>query len=146
MNTESNSERQTGCPPSGGAREPISEESIGLLVDRFYTKVRKDPEIGPIFNEAVENWDAHLSLLRDFWSTVLLGTARYKGNPLLAHFPLPVAENHFERWLALFGETAHEVLIPEDADRIVAKAENIAGNFRRVLAYREEPEMPQRSA
>lgn len=127
-------------------KQPISEESIALLVDRFYAKVRDDGEIGPIFNEAIENWDAHLSLLRDFWSTVLLGSATYKGNPLLAHFPLPIVTNHFERWLTLFGETANEVLIPEDAARVVGKAQNIAGNFRRVLAYKDQVEMSQQSA
>ena len=127
------------------AKRPINEESIGLLVDRFYAKVREDSEIGPIFNEAIENWDAHLSLLRDFWSTVLLGTATYKGNPLLAHFPLPIIANHFERWLSLFEETANEVLLPQDAALVVGKAQNIAGNFRRVLAYRDQQEMPQPS-
>ena len=124
--------------PQPTSTEPIHEESIARLVDTFYAKVRKDPELGPIFNSAVENWDAHLELLRDFWSTVLLGTARYKGNPLLAHFPLAVTEVHFQRWLALFTETAKEVLEPRQAALVAEKAQNIAANFRRVLAYRDQ--------
>ncbi len=68
----------------------ITEAEIASLVDRFYGKARADAEIGPIFNHAVQNWDAHLALLKDFWSTVLLTTGRYKGNPLLAHFRLPI--------------------------------------------------------
>ena len=64
---------------------PITETEIASLVERFYAKVRLDPEIGPVFNDEVENWDAHLALLKDFWSTVLLTTGRYKGNPLFAH-------------------------------------------------------------
>lgn len=63
---------------------PITEQEIALLIDRFYAKVRVDPEIGSIVNDAVQNWEAHLALLKDFWSTVLLATGRYKGNPLLA--------------------------------------------------------------
>src|SRR5947209_20629106 len=120
---EGNGERQ-----QRGAGEPVSvgdqrirEESIARLVNCFYAKVRKDPDIGPIFNEAVENWDAHLALVRDFWSTVLRGTARYKGNPLVAHFPLELAEGHFQRWLGLFSETAGEVLRPEEAAFVVGK-------------------------
>jgi len=50
---------------------PITETEIASLVERFYAKVRLDPEIGPVFNDAVENWDAHLALLKDFWSTVV---------------------------------------------------------------------------
>lgn len=123
--------------------DPISEESIARLVDGFYARVRLDPELGPIFNHAVENWDAHLGLLRDFWSTVLLGTARYKGNPLLAHFPLEVTEVHFERWLALFSQAAREILRPEEAAFVAAKAQNIAANIRRVLAYRDQQLAPE---
>jgi hemoglobin len=48
------------------AATPITEQEIALLVDRFYDKVHVDPEIGPVFNDAVQNWDAHLALLKDF--------------------------------------------------------------------------------
>jgi hemoglobin len=76
----------------------ITEAEIASLVDRFYAKVHVDPEIGPVFNDAIHNWNAPLALLKDFCSTVLLATGRYKGNPLLAHFPLPIEENYFARW------------------------------------------------
>jgi hemoglobin len=112
----------------------ITESQIAGLVERFYAKVRMDSEIGPIFESAIENWDAHLSLLKDFWSTVLLTTGRYKGNPLLAHFPLPITEEHFARWLMLFSETASEEMPPAQAAIVARKAELIAMNMRRVLA------------
>jgi len=101
---------------------PITEQGIALLVDSFYAKVRVDPEIGPVFNDAVQNWDAHLALLKDFWSTVLLTTGRYKGNPLLAHFRLPIEERYFARWLTLFSETANEVLTAPHAEVVAQKA------------------------
>jgi hemoglobin len=113
---------------------PITETEIASLVDRFYAKVRVDPEIGPVFNNAVENWDAHLALLKDFWSTVLLTTGRYKGNPLLAHFPLPIEEGYFARWLALFAETAKEEMPASHAAIVIHKADRIAMNMQRVLA------------
>jgi hemoglobin len=116
--------------------KPITEEQIAALVDRFYAKVRVDSEIGPIFQGAVHNWDAHLGLLKDFWSTVLLTTGRYKGNPLLAHFPLSIEEQHFARWLTLFRETADEELSAPQAAIVARKAELIAMNMRRVLAQR----------
>jgi hemoglobin len=116
---------------------PITEAEIASLVERFYAKIRVDPEIGPVFNNAVQNWDAHLALLKDFWSTVLLTTGRYKGNPLLAHFHLPIEEKYFARWLTLFSETANEVMPASKATSIMHKADRIAMNMRRVLASRQ---------
>jgi hemoglobin len=117
-------------------KTPITEREIASLVERFYAKVRVDSEIGAVFNDAVQNWDAHLALLKDFWSTVLLTTGRYKGNPLLAHFPLPIEERYFARWLTLFSETANEVMPASQAALIVRKADLIAMNMKRVLASR----------
>jgi hemoglobin len=114
----------------------ITETEIASIVERFYAKVRVDPVIGPVFNEAVQNWDVHLALLKDFWSTVLLTTGRYKGNPLLAHFPLPIKERYFARWLELFSETAKEVVPAAHAAIIMRKADLIAMNMKRVLATR----------
>jgi hemoglobin len=119
--------------------KPITEAEIASLVERFYAKVRVDPEIGPIFNDAVQNWDAHLALLKDFWSTVLLTTGRYKGNPLLAHFRLPIEERYFARWLTLFSETANEVMTASQARIILEKADLIAMNMKRILASRQWP-------
>src|ERR1700723_2055705 len=121
---------------SMNAPKPITETEIASIVERFYGKVRVDSEIGPVFHDAVQNWDAHLALLKDFWSTVLLTTGRYKGNPLLAHFPLPIEERYFARWLKLFSETAHEVVPASQAAIIMRKADLIAMNMKRVLASR----------
>lgn len=116
---------------------PISETEIAVLVENFYAKVRKDPEIGPIFNNAIADWDEHLSLLKDFWSTVLLATGRYKGRPMMAHLPLPIEVKHFDRWLALFEETADEVLPPALASMVVDKAEHIAGSLKLGLSAKD---------
>src|SRR5438067_6939789 len=89
--------------------EQIPAEEICELVDRFYAKVRLDPEIGPIFNATIDDWPAHLSLLKNFWSTVLLMDRSYKGDPLSKHLPLMLDPPHFARWLELFEETAREV-------------------------------------
>ena len=117
----------------------ITEAEIASLVDRFYAKVREDDEIGPLFNQEVQNWDAHLALLKDFWSTVLLGTGRYKGNPLVAHFRLPIEERYFGRWLALFTETASEEMSTPHAAIAAHKAHLIAGNIKRVLTSQRSP-------
>jgi hemoglobin len=117
--------------------QKITEQEISTLVDRFYAKVRLDPEIGPIFNETVEDWPTHLALLKNFWSTVMLTTGRYKGDPMMTHLQLRFEPGHFSRWLALFAETANEVMSPAIAATIIAKSERIAGNFKAGLAYQK---------
>jgi hemoglobin len=117
------------------SEQKITEEEISNLVDRFYSKVQLDPEIGPIFNEKIEDWPTHLALLKSFWSTVMLTTGRYKGDPMMTHLQLPLEPSHFNRWLALFAETAKEVMDPTHAALIIAKSERIASNFKAGLAY-----------
>lgn len=119
------------------SKQKVTEEEISILVDRFYAKVQEDPEIGPIFNEKIQDWPAHLALLKNFWSTVMLTTGRYKGDPMMTHLQLPLEPNHFQRWLSLFAETAQEVMSPAHADAIIAKSERIAGNFQAGLAYQK---------
>ncbi len=115
----------------------ISESQISTLVDRFYAKVRLDSEIGPIFNAIVDDWPHHLATLKDFWSTVLLTTGRYKGQPLMNHLQLPLDPDHFERWLTLFAETATEVLPPAIAATVIEKSQRIAENFKLGIAHHQ---------
>jgi hemoglobin len=120
------------------AETRITEAQISSLVDSFYAKVRRDVEIGPVFNQAVEDWDAHLALLKDFWSTVLLTTGRYKGDPMMTHLKLPIVQEHFARWLELFEETAKEVLPVGLAAIVLSKAERIAVNFKLGITLQQE--------
>jgi hemoglobin len=113
----------------------ITEDQISNLVDSFYAKVRLDHEIGPIFNAIVDDWPHHLALLKDFWSTVLLTTGRYKGDPMITHLQLPLDPGHFERWLTLFAETATETLPREISANVIAKSQRIAQNFKNGIAF-----------
>ena len=116
-------------------QQRINEQEISELVDRFYAKVRQDEEIGPIFNAVVDDWPYHLALLKNFWSTVLNTTGRYKGDPMMKHLQLSLDPPHFRRWLELFEETARETMQPHHAEIVVAKAERIAQNFLAGIAY-----------
>ena len=118
-------------------QQQISEQEISELVDRFYTKVRQDEEIGPIFNAVIDDWPYHLALLKNFWSTVLNTTGRYKGDPMMKHLQLSLDPSHFRRWLELFEQTAQETMQPDHAEIVVAKAERIAENFQAGIAYHQ---------
>ncbi|VTU36131.1 Group 3 truncated hemoglobin ctb [Variovorax sp. PBS-H4] len=83
-----------------------TEEDVVRLVHAFYSKVRKDELLAPIFATRITDWDRHLSRMVDFWSSALRGTARYRGMPMPAHAALPgLTPQLFHHWLALFRET-----------------------------------------
>jgi hemoglobin len=106
------------------------EQAIAACVREFYGKARKDPEIGPIFNNVVDDWDVHLRVVSNFWSKVLLQTERYSGHPYVAHVKLPIEIEHFDIWLKMFVETAKQYLPPEYAEKAAAKAHHMAESFR----------------
>ena len=116
--------------------DTITEPAIAALVHRFYAKARRDPTIGPLFESAVHDWDDHLGKLCDFWSSVMLTTGRYKGNPMAAHMKHLIEPGFFDRWLALWRETAGELFAPGPAAQFRAKAERIAESLKLALFYR----------
>lgn len=104
----------------------LDEDILRELVHRFYTRVRADTMLGPIFAAQINDWAPHLDRMIAFWSSVALMTGRYHGRPVPAHTPLPLTAEHFERWLVLFRETAHEICTPEGAALVIERAERIA--------------------
>lgn len=118
----------------------ITEEALAALVDRFYAKVRRDPLLAPVFEGAVSAWPEHLEQLAAFWSSVMLTTGRYKGNPMAAHIRLgeAVTPALFARWLALWRETTAENFPPEVAARLQDKAERIAESLQLGIGFWRE--------
>lgn len=119
------------------ATQDINEETLGALVNAFYAKVRRDPELGPVFNAAVDDWPEHLEKLQAFWSSVMLTTGRYKGNPMAAHVKLGDAIElaMFQRWLALWRETTSELMAPAAAEALQFKAERIGESLSMGLQF-----------
>lgn len=118
-------------------RMEISEETLPLLVDAFYARVRQDPDLGPIFNDAIHDWPEHLERLSAFWSSVMLTSGRYKGRPVPAHKKHEdrVAPEHFTRWLALWKATTDELMIPEAAQALQAAAGRIGESLQLALFF-----------
>ena len=110
--------------------EPLTQVHIEAMVDRFYAKVRRDPVLGPVFNPAVSDWDEHQRTLVSFWSSVVLKTATYRGNPMAAHRGQPIRAEHFDHWLALWRETALEVMPPAHAQVFIDHATRIGYSLR----------------
>jgi hemoglobin len=117
----------------------VTEDMIAVLVHEFYAKVRRDPILGPIFEQAIgDHWDAHLAKLADFWSSVMLMTGRFKGAPMAVHAEFPeIGPQHFARWLQLFGETTKLVCPPAAAALFEAKAAMIAQSLQLGISARK---------
>lgn len=107
-----------------------TEEEVVWLVHAFYSKVRHDEVLAPIFESRITDWDPHLAKMVDFWSSALRGTARYRGAPMPRHAALPgLTPTLFHRWLALFRETTRA--LENEALRLRADdlAHRIAGSL-----------------
>ncbi|AFL82430.1 truncated hemoglobin [Aequorivita sublithincola DSM 14238] len=111
-----------------------SREEVSLLVRTFYSKVRKDDLLGPIFNGIITDWETHLELLTDFWETNLFFARKYFGNPMHAHIEVDkkvggtINELHFGTWINLWHETINELFEGETAEIAKNRARNM-GTF-----------------
>lgn len=115
---------------AGDSPASIDEAMIARLVDAFYARARVDAVLGPVFSAHVGDWPRHLARIAQFWSSVLLSTGTYTGSPMQRHSPLPIDGSHFQRWLALFEETARVACPPDAAERFIAAAQRMARSLQ----------------
>jgi hemoglobin len=116
------------------AETGIDEEMIERLVRVFYVRVRADEILGPIFSARIAEWGPHLQKMFAFWSSVALMSGRYHGQPMARHLSLPIDAAHFDRWLALFAQTAREVCPRPAAERFISLSRRIAESLELGLA------------
>ena len=116
------------------SRTAIDEPMIKALVHTFYDKVRADPRLGPVFEQRIQDWTAHLDRMCSFWSSVALMTGQYHGSPMDKHVRLPVDSEHFDRWLELFDETVIEVCPPSARDHLGQIARRVAQSLELGIA------------
>jgi hemoglobin len=119
----------------------LTEQSLAKLVHGFYARVRVDDLLGPIFEAAVSDWPEHLERLQSFWSSVMLTSGRYKGQPLAVHIRIgdAVTPAAFSRWLALWGETTTSLFEPQAATELQEKAARIADSLTLGIDFQRDP-------
>jgi len=123
---------------------PLSEDDLHRLVQTFYGRVRQDALLGPIFNRAIDDWDHHLGKLQAFWSSVMLGSGRYKGQPMAVHLrqEAHMTPEAFARWLQLWNETTADLLDPLAARALQEKAARIAESLTLGIAFAKDRGIP----
>ena len=107
-------------------RTGVDESMINRLVRAFYGRIQQDPLLGPIFDARIKDWEPHLQRMCHFWSSVILSSGVYHGQPMRMHLPLPIDAEHFDQWLALFESTARELFDNAIAECFVTPARRIA--------------------
>jgi hemoglobin len=112
----------------------IDEALIERLIRAFYADIRADPMLSPIFAAVIEDWEPHLAQMFAFWSSVMLMSGLYHGQPMQKHFPLPIGGVHFDRWLELFERAARRECPPAAADAFIERANAIGQSLELGIA------------
>lgn len=114
-----------------------TEGQIEDLVATFYARIRRDPELAPIFERAIgPDWGPHLQTMCSFWSSVMLTSGKYKGRPIPAHLKVGGIEpRHFTLWLSLFEATARDLFPDRLATAFIERAKRIAESFKLAFAF-----------
>lgn len=106
-----------------------TEQDVRQIVDAFYGDIDQDPLLGAYF--AGLDMDAHLPRMYAFWSSIVFQTGTYRGRPFDAHLALSgLSADHFTRWLDRFCRTVDARFEGEHAERMKARARQIAGVFQ----------------
>lgn len=124
-------------------KEITGRKDIELLVDEFYTRVRKDDLIGFIFSDIAKvNWEKHLPIMYDFFENMLFYTGTYTGNPMELHKHVnrlfPLTDQHFDRWLLLFNTTVDELFAGQTAELVKQRAKSIA-TIMQIKIFSDKP-------
>lgn len=113
------------------------------MVDSFYADVRKDPLLGPIFDERIQDrWPKHLDIMYRFWQTVLLEEHTYQGSPFMKHATLPVDAEHFGQWFKLFSATVDRHFSGPVAEEAKFRADRMALMFQVKLQHIRSTQRP----
>lgn len=137
-------EREGGDPPcwshllDDARADIVDRDDIERLVRNFYRDAAMDDLLGPVFEAAHVNWNAHIATLIDFWAWQLLGEPGYDGQPLRAHEPVnartPLGDAHYTRWVELFCDTVDATFDGPCAEIAKGRGRKMAAAMQRLLA------------
>lgn len=96
----------------------LGEEGFRRLIGEFYTRVRYDDILGPLYPQ--HEFDAAEERLRDFLIGRFGGPQRYienRGHPRLRmrHAPFPVTPEARNRWMELMNQAMANTPMPAEA-------------------------------
>lgn len=118
----------------------VDEAFVSRLVEQFYSTIREDELLGPIFAERIADWPEHLGRMKAFWRSILFNSGEFSGNPMLKHMVIPgLEERHFAHWLELFYATLRDLENTPGASLLVGgRARMIADSLLTGIATRRD--------
>ena len=123
------SEQTTTLYERAGGRE-----GIALLLRHFYADVRQHEVIGPVFNERIKDWPAHIAKIGEFWARVTGGPSTYSGQMPVKHLSLGLEPQHFAAWLGLWDANCRCYLKPREAEEMSGLAHEIGRRLRSIVS------------
>ena len=122
-----------------------TKNDIFLLVNCFYTKVKADPVLGPIFKSIIKDWEAHTQQLTIFWEASLFLKVKYTGNPIQTHIDVDkntnnsITQTHFGLWLNLWVQTVDQLYQGPYANNAKNKARKMSSYmFLKIFESRKD--------
>src|SRR5438105_3308094 len=91
-----------------------TREDINHLMEVFYDRLLKDDSINYIFTDVAKlDIKTHITVITDFWESILFNKNVYRNNPMKIHLELdeksPLLKHHFDTWLKYFTSVADEL-------------------------------------
>ena len=111
-------------------------DGILRFIKPFYADVRQHNVIGPIFNSHIQDWNAHLAKITEFWAVQTGGPSRYGGGFAGAHMQLGIRPEHFEHWLRLWDINCMRELPHSEGAEMSAIAHRLAERLKMIVAGR----------
>ena len=110
----------------------FSASDIELLVSGFYTRVKEDELLSPMYPH--DDWEGAEERLRDFLIYRFGGSDRYiqqRGHPRLGmrHAPFAIGLSERDRWLLLMNQAVQELELPD------SRREVLMGFFEQVAEF-----------
>jgi hemoglobin len=117
-------------------RDIQTAADIKFMVDSFYEKVNHDNLLSPVFNDFAQvDWEVHLPKMYSFWESILFSTATYQGSPFQKHLPLPIQNQHFDRWISIFVSNVDQHFTGKVTEEAKHRANTIAHIFKTKLNH-----------
>lgn len=120
-------------------------ETLAILLRHFYADVRQQRLLGPVFNEHIHDWPAHLAKIGEFWARLTGGPSSFVGSLPLKHAPLGIGARHFDAWLGLWETNCRCYLAPGEALELFELAQMIGRRLQSIVVTEAQPE-PQSPA
>lgn len=125
---------------SGSLSKPDLDSSAAIadLVEAFYAKLLKDPQLAPIFLDVAGiDIREHFPRIRAYWEKLLLGDNNYHRHTMNIHRAVhrqrAFADADFALWLQYFQATVDEHFAGPKAERAKRLGAQIAGNMAKTI-------------